>query len=234
MASILGRFLEVGLASPDPQESWQDFQRLGFAQAMTGDVWPHAYGVVTCEHLALGLHAEATEPLTLFFVRENVRALHRELSVFGFDIEHANLASDSFNQLQLRDPTGVLLRILEARSFSPAAETPRETALGRFRTLSLPCHDLDEAAEFWAKLGATLSETRTPWHGVQLDNDVPLTYHLRGDFPEAALLFESRASLDAGTLQQAGLSLQRPLASLHNRAHRLLRGEEGLAMLVLG
>jgi hypothetical protein len=234
VASILGRFLEIGLASPDPQESWQHFQHLGFAQAVAGDVWPHAYGVVSCENLALGLHAGGAEPLTLYFVRENVRALHRELSVFGFDIEQANLAADAFNELQLRDPTGVALRVLEARSFSPAAETPRLTALGHFRALSLPCHDLEEVAEFWSRLGASLSECHSPWPGVQLDHDAPLAYHARSDFAEAALLFDGAGAVDVHRLQQAGLVPARPLPSLRERAHRLLRGAEGLAMVVLG
>ena len=78
-------------------------------------------------------------------------AVHRELTERGVTIEAAQLGSDVFNELSLREPGGTLLRVLEARSFSPP-ELPASTRLGIFRSLSLPCRDLNRAADFWLKL----------------------------------------------------------------------------------
>src|SRR5690242_21432879 len=76
--SLLGRFLELSLVTADTGDAWQQYQKLGFESASTGDIWPHAYGVVTCENLAIGLHAAGAEALSITFVRPEVAALHRE------------------------------------------------------------------------------------------------------------------------------------------------------------
>ena len=52
---MLGRFLELALASADTGEVWQQYQKLGFVPAETGDIWSHAYGVVACQGLAIGV-----------------------------------------------------------------------------------------------------------------------------------------------------------------------------------
>src|SRR5678815_2828838 len=121
---MLGRFLELSLVTPDTGGTWQHYQRLGFEPAPTGDIWPHAYGVVACEGLAIGLHAAGDEALSISFVRPEVAALHRELTARHLDVERARLGSDVFNELTLREPGGVALRVLEARTFSPPLQTP--------------------------------------------------------------------------------------------------------------
>jgi hypothetical protein len=234
---MLGRFLEVGIHAPDSHESWQQYRRLGFEPAVTGDVWPHAYGVVTCAGLSLGLHARPDAGdgiIDLHFVRPNVAELHRELLARGLKVDAAQLGADVFNQLSLREPTGVTLRVLEARSFSPPPDTPAQTMLGRFLALSLPARDLAVAEAFWRDLGATISTTAKPWPGFSLGGSLPLAYHARQDCRHSVLCFQhpdpDQAELE---LTAAGLALRPRIASLGDTGHLLLESPEGQALLIL-
>jgi hypothetical protein len=125
------------------------YQRLGFVPAETGDIWPHTYGVVCCAGLSLGLHAAGEEPLSLCSVRPNVLGLYRELEALDIKPESAQLGPDVFNQLTLREPAGVPLKVLEARSFMPPGEMPVRTLLGRFECISVPYRNQDTAVTFW-------------------------------------------------------------------------------------
>ena len=138
---MLGRFLEVALHAADSGASFDYYRRLGFGPAVAGDVWPHAYGVVTCEGLALGLHGRATDRLSLVFVRPNVGELHRELIArVGVCGELAVSGSDAFNRLELREATGSRFACWRHAAFRPPLPS-RETLLGRFSRVSLPARD---------------------------------------------------------------------------------------------
>jgi hypothetical protein len=228
---MLGRFLELAMVVDDPGAAWQRYQKLGFAAAETGDIWKHAYGVVGCQGFALGFHARGAEELSLVFVRQDVAALHRGLASSGVQIEAARLGSDSFNELALREPGGRLLRVLEARSFSPPAELPERTAFGAFRSLSLPCRDLPTAMEFWRLLGFAVEPTDDPWEGFTLPG-TPLAGHARRALPEPALLFDHTGAFDLH--ESAGLQADFELDALGEREHSLLRTPEDLAVIVLG
>jgi hypothetical protein len=229
---MLGRFLEISLLAPDIGAAWQRWQALGFTAAETGDVWPHAYGVVACEGLAIGLHAAGDEPLCLTFVRPEVAALADELSTRLIGMERTQLGSHVFNVVELREPGGALLRVQEARSFSTPADAPRHTALGTFRGLSLPCTDLAEARGFWERLDMELHDVADPWEGLTVSG-LPIACHERTVLPAPLLVFELEDTLDAAALRDAGLTAARPLAALGNRSHRVLRDATGLMVLVL-
>jgi hypothetical protein len=231
---VLGRFLEIALVTDDPQAGWELYQRLGFAPAVTGDIWSHAYGVVACDGLALGLHARGKEPLALCTMRPNVRALHRELEALGIGVEMAQLGPDQFNQLTLRDPTGVALRVLEARSFAPPADAPQRTMLGRFVALSLPGQDLAAVADFWSRLGLATREASMPWGGIEIDGDLPVAYHEARDCSGPVLVFRQGAPAPAlEQLLATGLERGRTLPALAGTDHLLLRPPEGIDLLVL-
>lgn len=219
--SLLGRFLELSLVTADTGEAWQQYQKLGFEAAPTGDIWPHAYGVVTCENLAIGLHAVGEEALSITFVRPEVAALHRELSAAQVDIEHARLGADVFNELTLREPGGTALRVLEARSFSPAQHTPQQTALGRFISLSLPGRDMDAAQEFWRSLGHECTAMSEPWEGLRIPG-LPLSLHPRRVLPEPALIFHASAEA-MHALSALPLERERILPALLDTAHARVR-----------
>ncbi len=231
---MLGRVLEVSLLAPDIGTSWQRWLSLGFASGEAGDVWPHPYGVVACQGLAVGLHARAAEPLCLSFVRAGVEELEQELSNRLIGIERAVLGSDVFNLLELREPGGLLLRVQEARSFSPPAEPPRTTALGRYRTLSLPCHDLAEARGFWERLDFEVHDIASPWDGIVVEG-LPLACHEPDLVDEPLLVFDQAGEdLDAEALREAVLGTARGLPALRGRRHRFLHTPEKLALLLLG
>ena len=198
---MLGRFLELALVVDDPGATWLRYQQHGFAAAETGDIWKHAYGVVACRGIALGLHGQGAEEPSIVFVKPDVAALHRDLVDRGVKIEQAQLGSDVFNQLSLREPGGTMLRVLEARSFSPPAELPEQTQFGAFHALSLPCRDLEQAAEFWQQLGFTTEVAQDPWAGFSLPG-TPLACHARRALPEPALLFRSASSGQDYSLQR--------------------------------
>lgn len=231
---MLGRFLEVSLLARDIGTSWQRWLSLGFASGEAGDVWPHPYGVVACQRLAVGLHARAAEPLVLSFVRPGVDELEQELSNRLMGVERAVLGADVFNQLELREPGGLLLRVQEARSFSPPAEPPRTTALGRFRTVSLPCHDLAEARGFWERLDYEVHDIDSPWDGILVEG-LPVACHTPDVLDEPILVFDQAGEdLDAEALREAVLGTPRGLPALRGRRHRLLYTPEKLAILLLG
>lgn len=229
---MLGRFLELALVTDDPGSGWSDLQRLGFAGATSGDIWPHAYGVVACEGLAIGLHAVGDEPFSLTFVRPDVAALERELDTRFIEVESTRLGSDVFNELTLREPGGTLLRVIAARTFSPPLELPEHTALGRFLTVSLPCADLGEAQGFWERLDMDVRAGSDPWDSIAVQG-LPLACHGSGDFSQPLLLFDGAQAADNDALRAAGVVIGRAVPALQGRRHRLLRGAEGLAILLL-
>lgn len=228
---MLGRFLELALVVEDPGASWQRFQDYGFSAAETGDIWKHAYGVVACRGLALGLHARGAEDLSILFVRPDVAGLHRGLADCGVQIEQARLGSDDFNELALREPGGRLIRVLEARSFSPPAEQPDQTQFGKFISISLPGRDLKHAADFWRLMGCAVESIHDPWEGFTVPG-TPLAYHSRRALPEPALLFQRPIGFDIRN-ETAGLQPESALDALE-REHLLLRTPEDLALIVMG
>ena len=230
---MLGRFLEIALVTAEPQADWESYQRLGFAPAVTGDIWSHAYGVVCCAGLSLGWHAEADEPLALCTVRPNVLELLRELESAGVEVESARLGPDVFNQLKLRDPSGLALRVLEARTFTPPADTPGRTLLGRSETLSLPIPDVEMATAFWNSLGYAARESATPLGGMEIDG-LPIAYHASRQCPGPLLVFNRDAqALELEPLLACGLQRGRSLPALSGTDHQLLRSPGEIDLLLL-
>ncbi|MEO8308363.1 MAG: hypothetical protein ABI616_10030 [Pseudomonadota bacterium] len=233
---MLGRFLEVSLATDRPLAAWETFQQLRFAPALTGDIWSHEYGVVCCAGLSLGWHAGghtgADEPLALCTVRPNVISLQRELQELDVDIESARLGPDIFNQLLLREPSGMAIKVLEARSFTQPADVPGRTLLGRFESLSLPVRELESTATFWSTLGYAAREISVPWIGIEIDG-LPLAYHTSREYPGPLLIFQRDAQgLDLEPLLACGLARGRSLPSLSG-GHHLLRSPGEIDLLLL-
>lgn len=228
---MLGRFLELALVTDDPGAGWSALQRLGFAGATSGDIWTHPYGVVACDGLAIGLHAAGEEPLALHFVHPDIAALDRELGARFIEVESSRLGSDVFNELGLREPGGLLLRVVAARTFSPPLELPEHTAFGRFLAVSLPSTNLGEAQSFWERLDLDVRAETQPWESIAVQG-LPIACHDSGDFREPALLFDGAKAWDDDALLAAGVTQGRPVPALRQRKHRVLR-MEGLAIIVL-
>ncbi len=119
---MLGRFLEVSLRAPRILDSWRWWQALGFASAAVGETWRHGYAVATDGRVAIGLHDGEVPQVALAYVRPE---LARRLAAFeaaGVEFDSRVLGDDRFNEATFTLPDGQVLRLLEARTWSPPAQ----------------------------------------------------------------------------------------------------------------
>ena len=131
---MIGRFLEISVHAPDVLASINFYESLGFSQASTGEAWSYPYAVVTDGRLSIGLHQrELQQSPLLSFVLPDLYAHLDALEGIGIEILDRRLGSDVFNEATFATPGGQLVRLLEARTFSPSDRGPGETSrLGWF------------------------------------------------------------------------------------------------------
>lgn len=236
---MLGRFLEIGLATADIRASVEFYERLGFTQAQTGDTWTHPYGVLTDGRLYVGLHQTRLDSPALTFVHPDVARHAAALRRLDVDLTTIKVDSEVFNELAFRDPTGHPVRLLEARTYSPADRPTDDTSLcGTFLGISLPATDVAQASGFWQALGlaAAGEEEAQPYPHLPLKGDgLDLALHRPRFFAEPLLVFRDREmaariarlrELDAGLFEP-------PPRGLGTHANALLRAPEGTALLLL-
>jgi catechol 2,3-dioxygenase-like lactoylglutathione lyase family enzyme len=205
-APLFGRFLELALPTPDIGASVQFYERLGFHQRLTGDAWPHRYGVLSDGRIHLGLHEVATaaapgaaaalaqsDGAAPTFVLPGLARCLPALRAADMEPEAVHLGDESLHHLQLRDPGGNPVRLQEARTFSPApAEKGAQTLCGYFLHLSLPEDDFKAACGFWERGGwVALPEEDSPYPHLPLTADqLDLALHARRGLPAPFLAFE--------------------------------------------
>jgi catechol 2,3-dioxygenase-like lactoylglutathione lyase family enzyme len=169
---MLGRFLEVSIAAPDALESMQFYQRLGFTAAQVGDTWTHPYGVVTDGRLSIGLHQYEFQSPSLTFVKQDLGRHLEALERQGVAFEFRKLGENVFNEAGFRDPNGLMVTLLEARTFSPPAPECPESLCGYFHELGVPSRDLEQSRLFWERLGFVgMEATHEPFPRVSLTSD---------------------------------------------------------------
>lgn len=235
---MFGRFLELAIATADIAASVQFYERLGFAQVPTNDAWSHRYGVLTDGRIHIGLHErEMPSPSLCFVLPELVQARAR-LSAAQFEPESARLGEEGLHQLRLRDPAGVAILLLEARTYSPAAPPHAESICGYFSQLSVPERDFDSAREFWERAGfVALEAVDEPYPHMPLTSDrLDLAFHTPRLFEAPLLVFEcgdwtqQRARLDA-----AGIALSEQLPRGQDRLRGgLIEAPEGTLLWMIG
>ncbi len=168
---MLGRFLEYSIPTPDIRASLDFYGKLGFSQAEVGETWTHPYAVVTDGRLHLGLHQLATAVPTLTFVKPDVLGQLDALESRGVVFEYRNLGNDVFNEVGWLDPAGHLIRLIEARTFSPIKQ-PRGSLCGYFLEIALPVPDRERAKQYWEQLGFVgLDEPDAPLPHVSCTSD---------------------------------------------------------------
>jgi catechol 2,3-dioxygenase-like lactoylglutathione lyase family enzyme len=151
---VLGRFLEYSIATPDIRASLEFYGRLGFSEVQVGEAWPHPYAVVTDGRICLGLHEELIPAPSITFVKPNLLRHLGALEKLGLHFEFRRLGDDVFNELGWLDPSGHLIRLVEARTFSPSKRQAQDTSLcGYFVEIALPAARRDAAKEFYEKFG---------------------------------------------------------------------------------
>jgi catechol 2,3-dioxygenase-like lactoylglutathione lyase family enzyme len=163
---VLGRFLEFSLATPDIQASLDFYSDLGFSSAEVGDAWSHPYAVVTDGRICLGLHQEAMLAPSLTFVKPDLLKHVDALEKKGIELEFRRLGNDVFNEIAWFDPSGQLVRLIEARTFSPVKRPANDTSrCGYFLEIAMPAPERDLAKAYWEDFGFVGMD--------ELDDDLP-------------------------------------------------------------
>jgi catechol 2,3-dioxygenase-like lactoylglutathione lyase family enzyme len=189
---MLGRFLEFSLATTDIRASLDFYTSLGFSQAEVGEAWAHPYAVVTDGRICLGLHQHAT-PAALTFVRPGLLKYVDELERRGVEFEFRRLGNDVFNEAGWFDPSGQLVRLVEARTFSPSKRPATETSrCGYFLEIALPSPERESAKKYWEEfgfVGIDEADDRLP-HITCTSDFIDLGLYLPADLRRATLRFE--------------------------------------------
>lgn len=234
---MFGRFLEVSLNTDDIAASVQFYERLGFTQLTTGDTWPHPYGVLTDGRLCIGLHQRRGPAPLLSFVRPELAQHMPGLRAAGFEPHSARLGESDFHELQLRDPAGQDIALLEARTYSPARGAQPGSLCGWFSSYSMPAADPDATQAYWERAGfVALELPDEPLLQLALTSDtLTLTLHPPRLLPDPLLVFsdarmpERIARIAAGDIDTGGM-LPR---GLDPRANALIDSPEGVRLLLL-
>jgi catechol 2,3-dioxygenase-like lactoylglutathione lyase family enzyme len=234
---VFGRFLEVSLNTDDIAASVQFYERLGFTQLTTGDTWPHPYGVLSDGRLCIGLHQRRGSSPLLSFVRPELAQHLPALRSAGFEPHYTRLGDSDFHELQLRDPSGQEIALLEARTFSPARHAQAGSLCGWFSSYSMPTIDVDAAQAFWEHAGfVALELADEPLMQLALTSDtLTLTLHRPRLFEAPLLVFTDpqmpgRVARLADMDIHGGDDLPR---GLDRRSNALLESPEGTQLLLL-
>jgi catechol 2,3-dioxygenase-like lactoylglutathione lyase family enzyme len=151
---VLGRFLEYSLATPDIQASLDFYTKLGFSQAQVGEAWSHPYAVVTDGRICLGLHQANIPAPSITFVKPGLFKYLETLEELRLEFEFRHLGNDVFNEVGWFDPSGQLIRLVEARTFSPSKRVGTDTSrCGYFLEIALPTSTLDVSKAYWEQFG---------------------------------------------------------------------------------
>ncbi len=190
---MIGRFHEISVHAPDVLASIAFYERLGFTQATTGEAWPYPYAVVSDGRLAIGLHQrELPQSPLAAFVLPDLRRKLQAIEDIGIEILDRRLGSDVFNEASFEAPGRQVVRLLEARTYSPSPRAPGESSrLGWFEEFALPVADVGEAQRFWERLGfVPAEEGEEPYPHVGLTSDsLNIALLQPGALQRPALLF---------------------------------------------
>jgi len=235
---MLGRFLEIGIRTEDIRASVEFYERLGFTQAQTGDTWQHPYGVLTDGRVCLGLHQMHLDSPALTFVRPGIAGHLAALERAGIEPATVNIGSEVFNEVAFRDPAGQAVRLLEARTYSPADRSTGETSrCGAFGWLGIPAANFERVRSFWETLGLTAAdEDAQPFPHVLLQGEaVDLALHRPRFFAEPLLVFcDVDMPERIAALRELGIgALQPPPRGLDARANAMLTAPEGTVLLLV-
>jgi catechol 2,3-dioxygenase-like lactoylglutathione lyase family enzyme len=234
---MLGRFLELSIRATDIRASLEFYEKLGFFQADVGAAWAHPYAVVTDGRVCVGLHETEEPRAMLSFVRPNVLASLPEFERLGVEFEFRRLGTDRFNEVGWSEPSGQLLRLAEARTFSPPG--PRAeggSSCGYFLEIGLPVADPTEAKQYWERFGFVgLDEAGLPVPRVCCTSDtIDVGLYADRYLTGPTLVFEAASLADTvQRITRLGIEPERRLpGGLAGATAALYRAPEGTAILI--
>jgi predicted lactoylglutathione lyase len=233
---MLGRFLEISVHTPDIRASLEFYESLGFVQASVGETWPHPYAVVTDGRLFLGLHGAVIRAPALTFVLHDLAHGIERLRAAGIELDQERIGNDVFNQVAFTDPDGLCVNVLEARTFSPPAESS-STTCGYFVEFGIPVHDLEVSRNFWEPLGFIAMEAELrPFTRMPLTSDrLNLGLYRTRAFRRPLLTFEDADMRERlARLRERGLKLLDEMPdSLDDSTNAILEAPEGTRLLLM-
>jgi catechol 2,3-dioxygenase-like lactoylglutathione lyase family enzyme len=234
---MIGRFHEISVHAPDPLGSLAFYEQLGFTQVTAGEAFPYPYAVVADGRLAIGLHGRelAQSPLLAFVLPDLLGRLDA-LEARGIEILDRRLGDDVFNEATFA-VAGQRIRLLEARTHSPAPQGPGETSrLGWFEEYALPVADLKRAEAEWERLGfVPAEEGDEPYPHIGLTSDSLNVALLRSGILQQPALVFTDADMPAriARLAESGFEFaRRPPSGLDPSRHALLVAPEGTQLLL--
>lgn len=235
---MLERFLEISVHAPAIQESLEFYESLGFVQAMVGETWPHPYAVVTDGRLFIGLHGSVIRSPALTFVLPDLARGVEQLKELGVQFDQERLGADIFHQAVFRDPSGLSVNLLEARTFSPPQlDAARTTTCGYFSEFGVPMREPDAARKFWEPLGfVALEEETRPFARTTLTSDrLNLAVYRTRAFRQPLLTFEDGEMRERiARLRERGFTLSDEMPdSLDESTNAVLIAPEGTRLLLL-
>ncbi len=128
------------------------------------------------------------------FVKPQLLRHLESLEALGLEFEFRRLGNDVFNEIGWFDPSGLLVRLIEARTFSPSKRLATETSrCGYFLEIALPVPDLDAAKAYWERFGFVgIDETQDRLPHISCTSDyIDLGLYDPAHLRRPALRFES-------------------------------------------
>lgn len=233
---MLGRFLEFSVVTPDIRASLDFYDKLGFAQANVGEAWAHPYAVLTDGRICLGLHQDPAFSPSMTFVKPDLLKHLGGLEPLVAKLEFRRLAGDTFNEIGWLDPSGHMIRLVEARTFSPAARVGGDSTLcGYFLQIALPTPHRGIAKSYWEQLGFVgLDQSDDALPHVSCTSDtIEIGLFEPAFLREPTLLFEVKDLTETlGRLEAIGISVDRVPQIPGRMPVALLRAPEGTAILM--
>ncbi len=235
---MIGRFLEISVSTNDIQASLEFYERLGFEQAVVGEIWSHHYAVVTDGRLFLGLHQYEFASPALTFVLPDLENHLTLMQKYGIDFEFIKTGDEQFNEAGFFDPDGQMVTILEARTFSPLPQEPAgESLCGHFSQYTIPTRNIEAAIAFWEPMGfVTVQQGPEPFPWASLTSDlINLGFYETPELKAPALTFvEPDMDVRLAKLEFEGFEVDRNIPGKKASAENgLTRSPEGLDLLLL-
>jgi catechol 2,3-dioxygenase-like lactoylglutathione lyase family enzyme len=231
------RFLEFSIPAPDIRASLDFYCKLGFSEAEVGEAWPYPYAVLTDGRICLGLHQQsAFAPSTTFVMPDLLHHLDSFAQLVQ-RFEFRRLGNDVFNEIGWLDPSGHLIRLVEARTFSPSKRKAVDESLcGYFREIGLPAPSQATAKAHWEQFGFVgIDEPDAMLPHVSCTSDtIDIGLYEPAHLPGPTLIFEvddfneTLARLDANGVQPDG----RLPGPLRRMPAALLTAPDGTSILI--
>ncbi len=235
---MLGRFLEISMATDDVLASLAFYESLGFVSVPTNEIRAYPYAVITDGRLFLGLHQQLAHSPSLSFVQADLAAHRHRLHAAGIILDHEYLSQDSFNEVTFHDPTGLHVKLLEARTFSPPdIAVTYSSSCGYFAELGIPVKEFDASRTFWESLDfVALDEQTQPFSRQTLtSHHLNLGLHRSRALRHPTLVFEDPDMRERiSHLKERGFVLSDEMPdTMDEHSNAVLIAPEGTRLLLM-